>query len=59
MNRRNRYSAELKAKIALAALSDTRTLAELASAYKVHPSKPCLKMPPTFSARGRIKKSAT
>ncbi len=41
MNRRNHYSAELKAKLALAALSDTRTLAELASAYKVHPSKLC------------------
>ena len=41
MNRRNHYSAELKAKVALAALSGTRTLAELASEYKVHPSQIC------------------
>ena len=32
---RTRYSAEFKAKVALAALSESRTLAELASEYKV------------------------
>ncbi len=41
MNRRTRYSAEFKAKVALAALSGSRTLAELASEYKVHPSQIC------------------
>ena len=41
MNRRSRYSAEFKAKVALAALSGSRTLAELASEYKVHPSQIC------------------
>ncbi len=41
MNRRIRYSAEFKAKVALAALSGSRTLAELASEYKVHPSQIC------------------
>ena len=33
---RTRYSAEFKAKVALAALAETKTLAELASEYKVH-----------------------
>ncbi len=36
---RTRYSAEFKAKVALAALSETKTLAELASEYKVHPTQ--------------------
>lgn len=36
---RTRYSAEFKAKIALAALSESKTLAELASEYKVHPTQ--------------------
>jgi transposase-like protein len=36
---RTRYSAEFKAKVALAALSESRTLAELASEYKVHPTQ--------------------
>ena len=40
MNCRNRYS-EFKAKVALAVLSDSKTLAELASEYKVHPSQIC------------------
>jgi transposase len=39
--RRRRFSAEFKAKVALAALSGSRTLAELASEYKVHPSQNC------------------
>ena len=36
---RTRYSAEFKAKVALAALSESKTLAELASEYKVHPTQ--------------------
>lgn len=36
---RTRYSAEFKAKVALAALTETKTLAELASEYKVHPTQ--------------------
>ncbi len=39
MQHRTRYSAEFKAKVALAALSESKTLAELASEYKVHPSQ--------------------
>lgn len=33
---RTRYSAEFKAKVALAALAETKTLAELSSEYKIH-----------------------
>jgi transposase len=36
---RSRYSAEFKAKVALAALMESKTLAELASEYKIHPSQ--------------------
>lgn len=36
---RTRSSAEYKAKVALAALSESKTLAELASEYKVHPTQ--------------------
>lgn len=39
MQHRTHYSAEFKAKVALAALSGLKTLAELASEYKVHPSQ--------------------
>ena len=39
MQHRTRYSAEFKAKVALAAQSESKTLAELASEYKVHPSQ--------------------
>ena len=39
MQHRTRYSSEFKAKVALAALTDSKTLAELASEYKVHPSQ--------------------
>ena len=41
MNHRTRYSAEFKAKVALAAMSEAKTLAELASEYKIHPSQIC------------------
>lgn len=37
--RRIRHSAEFKAKVALTALSEARTLAELASEYGVHPTQ--------------------
>ena len=36
---RTRHSAEFKAKVALAAISESKTLAELASEYKVHPTQ--------------------
>lgn len=39
MQHRNRYSSEFKAKVALAALTESRTLAVLSSEYKVHPSQ--------------------
>ncbi len=39
MKHRTHYSAEFKAKVALAALSGLKTLAELASEYKVHPTQ--------------------
>ena len=36
---RTRHSAEFKAKVALAALSESKTLAELATEYGVHPAQ--------------------
>jgi len=39
MQHRTHYSAEFKAKVALAAISGQKTLAELASEYKVHPTQ--------------------
>ena len=38
MNKRRRFSAEFKAKVALEALSGEMTLTELASKYGVHPT---------------------
>ncbi len=39
MPHRNHYKAEFKAKVALAAISGLKTLSELASEYKVHPTQ--------------------
>ena len=39
MSHRTRHSAEFKAKVALAALSEAKTLAELSSEYRVHPTQ--------------------
>ena len=36
MNKRKRYSAEFKAKVALDALKELKTLSELASQYQIH-----------------------
>ena len=36
---RTRHSAEFKATVALAALSESKTLAELATEYRVHPTQ--------------------
>jgi len=36
MNKRKRYSAEFKAKVALDALKEQKTLSELASQYQIH-----------------------
>jgi len=39
MQHRTHYSAEFKAKVALAAITGQKTLSELASEYKVHPTQ--------------------
>ncbi|NTV49861.1 MAG: hypothetical protein HGB32_04555 [Geobacteraceae bacterium] len=36
---RTRHNAEFKAKVALAALSKSKTLAEFATEYRVHPTQ--------------------
>lgn len=38
MKKRNNYSAEFKARVALEALSGAHTLAELSAKHKVHPN---------------------
>ena len=38
MTKRNRYSSEFKAKIALEAIREEMTLSELSKKYKVHPN---------------------
>ena len=39
MQHRTHHSAEFKAKVALAAISGLKTLSELSSEYKVHPTQ--------------------
>ena len=36
---RTRHSAEFKAKVAIAAMSEAKTLASIASEYQIHPSQ--------------------
>lgn len=36
---RTRHSAEFKAKVAVAALSESKTLAEISSEYQIHPTQ--------------------
>ena len=38
MTKRNRYSAEFKARVALDAIHEDKTLAELSEQYGVHPN---------------------
>ena len=39
MQHRTRHSADFKAKVALTALSESKTLAEIASEFGVHPTQ--------------------
>ena len=59
MNKRKRYSAPFKAKVALEALRGEKTMAELSAKYGVHPNmiagwkkKAAEGMVDTFSAKG-------
>lgn len=51
INKRNQYTAEFKAKVAMLALSNTQTVAEIASTYKIHPSQ-------VVTWKGQLQKSA-
>lgn len=51
INKRNQYSAEFKAKIAMLALSNTQTITEIASVYKIHPTQ-------IIKWKGQLSKSA-
>ena len=39
INKRNQYTAEFKAKIAILALTNAQTISEIASTYKLHPTQ--------------------
>ena len=59
MNKRKRYSAAFKAKVALEALSGEKTMSELSAKYGVHPNmiagwkrKAVEKMVDVFSGKG-------
>ena len=60
---RTRHSAAFKANVTLAALSESKTLAEFATEYQVHPTQITLwkqnliEMLLTFLAKAKIKKS--
>lgn len=58
-NKRKRYSAEFKARVALEAISGEKTLSELGAKYEIHPNmiagwkkKAIESLPETFSAKG-------
>ena len=60
---RTRHSAEFKAKVAVAALSESKTLAELSSEYGINAaqlpvgSRSWLGEPPTSLVKGRRRRS--
>lgn len=39
INKRNQYSPEFKAKVAMLAISNTQTVGKIASTYKIHPTQ--------------------
>ena len=53
MSKRKKYSASFKARVALQAYKGEKTLAELASLYKIHPSQ-ISKWNKSFGYRGEI-----
>ena len=63
--RRKKHSNELKARVALAALQEDRTLAEIASTYGVHPNlvskwkqQAMDSLPDIFERGGHIKRNS-